>query len=91
MYTTQLHRHETGQLCSRGSYSLRSLDGRVVATVRPGRPTYVYVTHDNISEGEIDAALMDMAVHIPAPSCVIVVPCLHELMVWGRHSSSPKT
>ena len=35
-------------------YLLSSADGRVHVTVYPGRPAYLWVTHDEVSEGAID-------------------------------------
>jgi hypothetical protein len=35
-------------------YPLSSSDGRVHITVYPGCPAYLCVTHDEVSEGEID-------------------------------------
>ena len=35
-------------------YPLSSFDGRVHITVYPGCPAYLCVTHDEVSEGEID-------------------------------------
>ena len=40
----------------------------------PGPPAYVYVTHEGLAEGDIDAALAELSWHIPAPCCVIVLP-----------------
>ena len=54
------------------AYALHSQDGRVHVTLHSGRPTYVYVTHDGLTEGEVDAALMEMAAQIPSPCLVIV-------------------
>ena len=55
-------------------YTLSAADGRMRVTVYPGSPTYVYVTHDGLTEGDIDAALLELTWHIPAPCCVIVLP-----------------
>ena len=40
----------------------------------PGPPAYVYVTHEGLTEGDIDVALLELTWHIPAPCCVIVLP-----------------
>jgi len=66
-------------------YPLSSFDGRVHVTVYPGRPAYLYVTHDGVSEGEIDAVLLDLAAQIPAPSCVVMVPAIMQ-----KHFSSQR-
>ena len=47
-------------------------------TLHSGRPTYVYVTHDGLTEGEVDAALMEMAAQIPSPCLVIVFSTFSE-------------
>lgn len=49
-------------------------DQRAVVTVYPGPPAYVYVTHDGLTEGEIDAVLLELSWRIPSPCCVIVLP-----------------
>jgi hypothetical protein len=59
-------------------YPLASFDSRVHVTVHPGRPAYLYVTYDGVSEGEIDAVLLDLAAQIPAPSCVVMIPALMQ-------------
>ena len=73
------------------AYALHSSDERVHVTVHVGRPTYVYVTHDGLTEGEVDATLMDMAAQIPAPCCVIVLPTFggsqNELQVHASEKS----
>jgi hypothetical protein len=56
------------------SYTLHSPDGRLTVTVYRGRPTYLYVTHDGLTEGEVDAALLALAEQLPAPCWVIVLP-----------------
>ena len=56
------------------SYTLHSGDGRVHATVHRGSPAYVYIIHDGLTEGEIDAALLELAAQMPAPCWVIVLP-----------------
>jgi len=56
------------------SYTLSAADGRMKVTVLPGPPAYVYVTHDGLTEGDIDVALLDLTWHIPAPCYVIVMP-----------------
>ena len=56
------------------NYTLHSGDGRVQVTVHPGCPAYVYVTHDGLTEGEIDAALLGLVAQIPAPCWVITLP-----------------
>ena len=42
-------------------YLLSSADGRVHVTVYPGRPAYLWVTHAEVSEGEFDAVLLELA------------------------------
>ena len=59
---------------NRQPYTLSAADGRMQVTVLPGPPAYVYVTHDGLTEGDVDAALMELTWHIPAPCCVIVLP-----------------
>jgi len=60
--------------------TLRSTDVRIQVTVYPGRPAYVYATHEGMTEGEIDAALSALTQQIPAPCCVVVLPaCVAEL------------
>lgn len=56
------------------AYTLHSSDERVHVTVYTGRPAYLYVTSDGLSEGEVDAALMEMARQLPAPCCVVLLP-----------------
>ena len=60
-------------------YLLSSCDDRVHVAVYPGRPTYLYVTYDEVSEGEIDAVLLDLAAQIPAPCCVVMVPTILQM------------
>ena len=55
-------------------YTLSAAHGRVRVTVCPGPPAYVYVTHDGVTEGDIDSALLELTWYIPAPCCVIVLP-----------------
>ena len=57
-------------------YPLSSFDGRVHITVYPGCPAYLCVTHDEVSEGEIDAVLLALATRIPAPCCVVMNPAI---------------
>ena len=59
-------------------YLLPSPDGRVHVTVYPGRPAYLYVTHDDVSEGEMDAVLLELAAQIPAPCCVVMIPAMMQ-------------
>jgi hypothetical protein len=61
---------------SAAPYPLSSFDSRVYVTVYPGRPAYLYVMQDGVSEGEIDAVLLDLAAQIPAPCCVVMVPAI---------------
>jgi len=56
------------------SYNLSTTDGHMRVTVQPGPPAYVYVTHEGLTEGEVDAGLSELSWHIPAPCCVIVLP-----------------
>jgi hypothetical protein len=67
-----------GDVIGRGpgaaSYTLHSPDGRLTVAVYRGRPTYLYVTHDGLTEDEVDAALLALAEYLPAPCCVIVLP-----------------
>lgn len=58
------------------AYTLRSADKRIQVTVYPGLPAYVYVTHEGLTEEEIDAALLELAAQIPAPCGTIVLPAL---------------
>lgn len=55
-------------------YTLCTADERVTVTVYPGPPAYVYVTHDGVSEGEVDALLLELAWSIPSPCCVVMLP-----------------
>ena len=55
-------------------HTFSAADGRMRVTVLPGPPTYVYITHDGLTEGDIDVALLELTWHIPAPCCVIVLP-----------------
>jgi len=59
-------------------YPLSSTDGRVHVTVYPGRPAYLCVTHAEVSEGEFDAILLELAMQIPAPCCVVMVPAMMQ-------------
>ena len=59
-------------------------------TVYPGSPTYVYVTHDGLTEGDVDAALLELTWHIPAPCCVVVLP-QHELWRESEPGSEGET
>jgi hypothetical protein len=62
-------------------YRLCSSDSRVIATVYPGCPAYIYVTHDNLTDGEVDAALLTMTEQIPAPCCLVILPqCAASLL-----------
>jgi hypothetical protein len=56
-------------------------DHRAVVKVYPGPPAYVYVTHDGLGEGEIDAMLAELAGRIPSPCCIIVLPW----QLWGDY------
>lgn len=53
---------------------LCSPDTRIRVTVYPGCPAYIYVTHDNLTEGEVEAALLAMTEQIPAPCCLVILP-----------------
>ena len=55
-------------------YTFSAAAGRMRVTVFPGPPAYIYVTHDGLTEGDIDVALLELTWHIPAPCCVIVLP-----------------
>jgi hypothetical protein len=67
-------------------YTFSAADGHMRATVFPGSPAYVYVTHDGLTEGDIDVALLELTWHIPAPCCVIVLPQLGGRDVpWPVH------
>ncbi len=57
------------QLLRTAPYTLYTADGRVTVTVHPGLPAYAYVTHDGLTEGEVDATLLELSWHIPAPCC----------------------
>ena len=59
-------------------YLLSSADGRVHVTVYPGRPAYLWVTHAEVSEGEFDAVLLELAMQVPAPCCVVMVPAMMQ-------------
>jgi len=62
-------------------YVLHSSDSRIIVTVYPGCPAYIYVTHDNLTDGEVDAALLAMTEQIPAPCCLVVLPqCAASLL-----------
>lgn len=66
-------------------YILHSSDSRVIVTVYPGCPASLYVTHDNLTEEEVDAALLVMIDHIPSPCCVFVLPqCAASLLTWPQ-------
>jgi hypothetical protein len=49
-------------------------DHRAVVNVYPGPPAYVYVAHDGLTEGEIDAILLELSERIPSPCCIIALP-----------------
>ena len=67
-------------------YTFSAAAGRMRVTVFPGPPAYIYVTHDGLTEGDIDVALLELTWHIPAPCCVIVLPQLEGREVpWPRH------
>ncbi len=55
-------------------YTLRSADMRIQVMVYPESPAYVDVTQEGLTEGEVDAALGELATQIPAPCCVVVLP-----------------
>ena len=59
-------------------YLLSSPDGRVHVAVYPGHPAYLCVTHCDVSEGEIDAVLLDLAAQIPEPCCVVMAPAMMQ-------------
>ena len=67
-------------------YTLHSSDERVHVTVYAGCPAYLYVTSDGLTEGEVDAALMDMAAQLPAPCCVIMHPLFILEEMIGKES-----
>jgi hypothetical protein len=69
---------------STAPYPLSSFDGRVHVTVYPGPPAYLYVTQDRVSEGEIDAVLLDLAAQIPAPCCVVMVPAILQKRISSQ-------
>ncbi len=75
MRRTTQNRHEPlEQQWSAASHTLHSVDGRMTVTVYPGCPAYILVMHDGLTEGAVDAALMDMAEHLPAPCYMITLP-----------------
>lgn len=55
-------------------YTLTTKDNRAMVTVYPGPPTYVHVAHDGLTEGEIDAVLLEFSWCIPSPCCVVMLP-----------------
>jgi hypothetical protein len=55
-------------------YLLHSPDGRATIVVHSGPPATAHVIHDNLTEAEIDIALMALSRRIPAPCCVIAWP-----------------
>ena len=55
-------------------YTLTTKDNRAAVTVYPGPPAYVYVTHDGLTEGEVDAVLLELSWCIPSPCCVVILP-----------------
>lgn len=55
-------------------YTLSAAQGRMRVTVVPGPPAYIYVTHEGLTEDDIDVALSELAWDIPSPCCVIVLP-----------------
>ena len=59
-------------------YLLPSPDGRVHVAVCSGHPAYLCVTHWDVSEGEIDAVLLDLAAQIPMPCYVVMVPAMMQ-------------
>jgi hypothetical protein len=59
-------------------YLLPSPDGRVHVAVYPGHPAYLCVTLGDVSEGEIDAVLLDLAAQIPMPCYVVMVPAMMQ-------------
>ena len=72
---TQLHSQTApASQSSQAPYTVCSNDGRVTATVYPGRPPYVLVRYQGASEGEVEAALHDLARSLPPLCCIITVP-----------------
>lgn len=55
-------------------YTLTTKDNRAAVTVYPGPPAYVYVTQDGLTEGEVDAILLELSWCIPSPCCVVILP-----------------
>jgi hypothetical protein len=55
-------------------YTLTTKDERLAVTVYPGPPAYVYVTQDGLTEGEVDAGLLELSWSIPSPCCVVLLP-----------------
>ena len=55
------------------SYTLHSPDSRLTVTVYCGQPAYIYVIHDGLTEGEIDAILIATAM-ITSCRCVLGNP-----------------
>lgn len=54
--------------------TLSAADRRVSVTIHPGLPARVEVMHDGLTEAEVEAVLMDMAVEIPSPCVLIILP-----------------
>ena len=55
-------------------YILTAKDERAMVTMYPGLPTYVYVTQNGLTEGEVDAVLLELSWGIPSPCCVVLLP-----------------
>jgi hypothetical protein len=47
---------------------------RVSVTIHPGLRARVEVVHERLTEGEVEAVLMDLAAEIPSPYILIVLP-----------------
>jgi hypothetical protein len=74
----------------RQPYTLSAADGRMQVTVFPGPPAYVYVTHDGLTEDDIDVALLELTWSIPTPCCVIVLPPHGVWWAWGPEGEGAK-
>ena len=55
-------------------YTLTTKDERAMVTVYPGPPAYVYVTQNGLTEGEVDAVLLELSCCIPSPCCIVILP-----------------
>jgi len=72
-YTRHERREEGPPRRSSALSTICSRDGRVTATVYGGCPAYVLVRYENVTEGAIETALLDMPADLPPLCCLVVL------------------